>query len=266
MAPVRLVVSVCLLASVAAAEPPPRAEALAAFLDRMARETGMQVVYEGARPSEVIAVPQGPLTPAQTVIRALEGLGIGFAASLDGSGTRVSRLVVFGRGSGGVRAAPPSSAPSPPGPSPMDVLGTGRAPTFALPRGPSGADASEVPADDEPGPPDKGPGPPGQRPVPAFAGPASFGPTMPGQASGSGPFGSGPVPGPALAPVAGAGSGALPFGGFPGAGSGPVPGGSSGPGIGSSGSPVPGATPPPVLDSPVPGGQPPPEIRNNPVG
>ena len=83
---------------------------LADILDRLGRQTGMRVVYEGAAPRQLVTVALKGRTPAETVLSVLEGLGVNFALVADPTGARVQTLVVAG-------AATASAAASSPGPS-----------------------------------------------------------------------------------------------------------------------------------------------------
>ena len=56
---------------------------LAEVLDRLARQTGMKVVYEGAAPRQLVTVSLHGRTPAETVLAVLEGLGVNFALVAD---------------------------------------------------------------------------------------------------------------------------------------------------------------------------------------
>ncbi|HEY7412185.1 MAG TPA: hypothetical protein VII13_15670 [Vicinamibacteria bacterium] len=78
-------------------------------LDRLARETGMKLVYEGPHPRTLVSVTVTAATPAQAVFRVLEGLGVGYATRLDPTGTKVESLLVVGSSGGPPRAtgAPP---------------------------------------------------------------------------------------------------------------------------------------------------------------
>lgn len=83
---------------------------LSEILDRLARLTGMKLVFEGAAPRPLVTISVHGRSPTQTVLAVLEGLGINFALLSDESGVQVQKLLVTG-------AAPPS-APTARGPSP----------------------------------------------------------------------------------------------------------------------------------------------------
>jgi hypothetical protein len=83
---------------------------LAEVLDRLGRQTGMRVVYEGAAPRQLVTVTLKGRTPAETVLSVLEGLGINFALVADPTGARVQTLVVAGAATASAAASAPGSA------------------------------------------------------------------------------------------------------------------------------------------------------------
>ena len=101
---------------------------LSEVLDRLARQTGMKVVYDGAPPRAVV---RGRLvedaTVADAVADVLEGLGVSYALRLDATGLKVDTLLVLGavRGS----SSSPSSSPAPrPAVPPVRLPGFGSVP------------------------------------------------------------------------------------------------------------------------------------------
>ena len=56
---------------------------VAEVLDRIARETGMKVTYDGAPPRARVSVTLTGVTPAQAVLRVLEGQGLNYALRMD---------------------------------------------------------------------------------------------------------------------------------------------------------------------------------------
>lgn len=76
---------------------------LSDVLDRLARQTGMKVVYEGPVPRPLVSLSLERRTPAEALLGILEGLGLNYALQLDPTGTRVQTLVMTG-------AASPSSS------------------------------------------------------------------------------------------------------------------------------------------------------------
>lgn len=90
---------------------------LSEVLDRLARQTGMKVVYEGPAPRQLVTVTLRGRSPAETVLSLLEGLGLNFALVADPAGSRVQTLLVAGTASATVAPASPAAAARPaPGP------------------------------------------------------------------------------------------------------------------------------------------------------
>jgi len=73
-----------------------RAAPLAEVLDRLSRQIGMKVVYEGAQPRQLVTLSLQGRTPAETVLGLLEGQGLNFALVADAAGTGVETLLVAG--------------------------------------------------------------------------------------------------------------------------------------------------------------------------
>jgi hypothetical protein len=86
---------------------------LAEVLDRLGRQTGMRVVYEGAAPRQLVTVTLKGRTPAETVLSVLEGLGVNFALVADPTGARVQTLVVAGAAAASAAASSPATRPAP---------------------------------------------------------------------------------------------------------------------------------------------------------
>jgi hypothetical protein len=84
---------------------------LTEVLDRVARQTGMKVAYDGPQPRARVSLNLPPLTPTQAVLSILEGQGLNFALRMDPTGTRIETLLlVAGSGTAAVAAAPPQRA------------------------------------------------------------------------------------------------------------------------------------------------------------
>jgi hypothetical protein len=87
---------------------------LGEVLDRLARQTGMKVVYEGPVPRQPVTLSFQGRTPAQAVLSVFEGLGVNFALVGDPSGAGVHTLIVAGASA--VTAASTPASPSRPAP------------------------------------------------------------------------------------------------------------------------------------------------------
>lgn len=88
---------------------------LSEVLDRLAHQTGMKVLYEGAPPRQPVTVALERRTSAELVFSLLEGLGLDYALRLDESGGQVMTLVM----SGHARPATPVVAQASPVRPPM---------------------------------------------------------------------------------------------------------------------------------------------------
>jgi hypothetical protein len=101
---------------------------LSEVLDRLARQTGMKVVYDGPPPRAVVRGRQvEDVTVADAVADVLEGLGVSYALRLDATGLKVDTLLVLGA----VRSSSssPSSAAAPrPTVPPVRLPGFGSVP------------------------------------------------------------------------------------------------------------------------------------------
>jgi hypothetical protein len=83
-------------------------------LDRIARETGMKVTYDGAPPRARVSVSLTGVTPAQAVLSVLEGQGLNYALRMDPRAVRVETLLmVAGTGAVGAGAGPAPMRPQP---------------------------------------------------------------------------------------------------------------------------------------------------------
>lgn len=94
---------------------------LAEVLDRLSRQTGMKVVYEGPAPRQLVTLTLRGRTPAQTVLALLEGQGVNFALVTDPSGASVRTLLVTGSASSSGGGAPARTAGRAPSRSPFGV-------------------------------------------------------------------------------------------------------------------------------------------------
>jgi len=161
-----------------------QAAPLAEVLDRLARQIGMKVVYEGASPRQLVTVSLQGRSPIETVLGLLDGQGVNFALLSDPTGTRAETLLVAGTA--------PATASS--GASPAGARAT-PTPAFRRPFGPppgSSPDTIDEPEDVEDDqafgePPAGAPGnaeapPAGAQPDPAATNPVPV-PQAPGSAS-----------------------------------------------------------------------------------
>jgi hypothetical protein len=95
-----------------------RAAPLNEVLDRLGRQIGMKVVYEGASPRQLVTLSLQGRSPAETVLGVLEGQGLNYALVSDPSGTRVVTLLVAGTAPSTGSAGPgPATSSSPSAPS-----------------------------------------------------------------------------------------------------------------------------------------------------
>jgi hypothetical protein len=133
------------------------AAAVSEVLDRIARETGMKVSYDGAPPRARISLTLTGVTPAHAVLSVLEGQGLNYALRMDPTGAKVETLLLV---SGGTASAG-VPAPAPRAPRPVE-------------REPEPADAEEEAPEVAPAVEEKRPG----FPFPGFPQPPS-GPAMP---------------------------------------------------------------------------------------
>jgi hypothetical protein len=163
---------------------------LADVLDRLARQTGMKVVYEGPAPRQLVTLSLHGRTPTEVVLDVLEGLGVNFAFVADPSGARVQTLMLAGTASASSATASAGSRPAatagprrpygpPPGASPEvepafeepeEDPGTEDQTFPGLPPGAEGVDPNGVPVAPDPGqmnPPAPSAVPPGAGMVPA---------------------------------------------------------------------------------------------------
>jgi hypothetical protein len=156
------------------------AAAVSEVLDRLARETGMKVSYDGAPPRARISMSLSGATHAQAVLAVLEGQGLNYALQMDPTGTRVQTLlIVSSSGSAPAPAAPvarPNPGPRPierePDPEPEEEapleeppVPEPRRPNFPFPGFPGAPTGPAVPLQ-LPTPPPVAPSPPGVQPQP----------------------------------------------------------------------------------------------------
>jgi hypothetical protein len=154
---------------------------LTEVLKKLAEATGMEIVYEAARPRQLVSVTIEAATAAQAVERLLEGQGLNYVLRLDPSGKLVQMLFVAG-----------SASPAP------ASAGADRGRTSARPFRPPVEEPDEPPEDELPAEEETDLGepfaPPGS--TPAETGNPFPGPPMPGVVPGTVPgTEAGAVPG-----------------------------------------------------------------------
>ena len=121
---------------------------LADVLDRLARQTGMKIVYEGPAPRQLVTLALHARSPAETVLAVLEGQGLNFALVANPTGGGVATLILAGAPSASPSSSSSSSSASPGQPA----GGSRRDGRFSPPPGAS-PDAME-PAEEEEEEPD----------------------------------------------------------------------------------------------------------------
>jgi hypothetical protein len=86
---------------------------LSEVLDRIAKQTGMKVVYDGPQPRALVTLRIEKATGAQAVLTALEGMGLGYVVRMDPTGTRVDTLMMItGRTAAGPARSGSSGVPA----------------------------------------------------------------------------------------------------------------------------------------------------------
>jgi hypothetical protein len=186
---------------------------VADVLDRLARQTGMKVVYEGPAPRQLVTVSLHGRTPAETVLAMFEGLGLNYAMVADSTGAGVQTLVVAGA-AGAAPASVPATAgarPTPRGARRPFGPPPGSSPEFVDPGfddADQGAETNDLDFTGMPtGAEDQDAGAQQQGGVPANVPPQSPGPPQPAPIPPSTPFSASPFtpqprpfPPPQLAP------------------------------------------------------------------
>jgi hypothetical protein len=94
---------------------------LTEVLDRLGRQVGLKVQYEGPAPRQLVTLSLRDRTPAEAVLSVLEGQGVNFALVWDETGTRLQTLVIAG--SAGVSTAASAPARTAPEPAPRRTFG-----------------------------------------------------------------------------------------------------------------------------------------------
>jgi hypothetical protein len=158
------------------------ASPLAEVLDRLAKQTGMKVVYEGPAPRQLVTVSLLGRSPAEAVHDLLEGQGLNYALLGDSAGTGVQTLLMTGTTApvASSSAAPhPSASMRRPGPPPMSS-------PDSMEEVEEEPEAEEEPAPDPATSPSPAPSP-GAEGLPGAAVPGGFpGATQPGMGGAQG--------------------------------------------------------------------------------
>jgi hypothetical protein len=79
---------------------------LSEVLERLSRQTGMKVTYEGGTPRMHVNANLTGLTPAQAVVSVMEGLDVNYLIGLDVTSNRVETLLVVSRGGTASKPSP----------------------------------------------------------------------------------------------------------------------------------------------------------------
>ncbi len=85
---------------------------LSQILDRLSQATGMDLTYEGARPTTPVTVSVEGISEVEAILKLMEGLGVSYVFRTDASGQRVDLLIVSGAGAGALVAASQASTPA----------------------------------------------------------------------------------------------------------------------------------------------------------
>ena len=86
---------------------------LADVLDHLARQTGMEIVYDGKPPRQKVTLALQGRSTAEAVQGILEGQGLNYALVADPTGTRVQTLLLAGPAGRGTSTGSASRAPAP---------------------------------------------------------------------------------------------------------------------------------------------------------
>ena len=82
---------------------------LADVLERISRQTGMKVVYDGAPTRTPVTATLERASAVEAVLSLLEGQGVSYALIMDPSGTKVETLMLVAPSSGGVARSTPAA-------------------------------------------------------------------------------------------------------------------------------------------------------------
>jgi hypothetical protein len=84
---------------------------LSEVLDKLSKQTGLKVVYDGSAPRTLVDVSLQGVTTRAAVLSLLDGLGLNYALQMDRTNTQATTLILLGSGAAGPRP-PGSSAPA----------------------------------------------------------------------------------------------------------------------------------------------------------
>ncbi len=88
-----------------------RAVPLVDVLERLSRETGLKLVYEGPRPFQRVTVTIQGMPESEALSQLFEGLGVNYAFHADPGGQRVEMLIIYGASGSSPSAAARASSP-----------------------------------------------------------------------------------------------------------------------------------------------------------
>jgi hypothetical protein len=84
---------------------------LADVLERLSKQIGMKLEFEGPRERQLVTATLVGRTPAEAVLGILDGLGVNYALILDPTGKQVQTLLISGAAP--VSSGAPSASPAP---------------------------------------------------------------------------------------------------------------------------------------------------------
>jgi hypothetical protein len=82
---------------------------LADILERISRQTGMKVVYDGTPMRSPVTATVERASAAEAVLSLLEGQGVSYALIMDPTGTKVETLMLVAPSAGGVARSAPAA-------------------------------------------------------------------------------------------------------------------------------------------------------------
>lgn len=82
------------------------------ILDRLARQTGMKLVYDAPPPRQLLTATLEERSLPEAVLALLEGLGLNYALVMDRAGVRVDQLLILGTAAPAPARAATAAAPA----------------------------------------------------------------------------------------------------------------------------------------------------------